>query len=194
MATAISANVSTNASSTLASLRRSGTTCHPARRSSGVLGANAPRRAAQADLPAQCFGLLHPCDTQAPPRVPRWSADDLRQRGRHEAAAPYPLELRADERPAASRNIPTCPSRSDTSLQLTVTFPECWNGRDLDSRDHMGHLAYTGNGLCPSSHPVAVPSLSLTVRYPVTDRTRIPPCLRGRVLRARRLRQLLEST
>ena len=33
-----------------------------------------------------------------------------------------------------------------------VTFPGCWNGRDLDSADHKRHLAYATSGRCPRSH------------------------------------------
>jgi hypothetical protein len=38
----------------------------------------------------------------------------------------------------------------------------------LNSADHKSHMTYAVHGLCPSSHPVTVPSMSLTIRYAVT--------------------------
>jgi hypothetical protein len=53
-------------------------------------------------------------------------------------------------------------------LRLRIEFPNCWNGRTLDSDDHKSHMAYAGVGGvrgCPRSHPVAVPALSLNFRW-----------------------------
>ncbi len=51
------------------------------------------------------------------------------------------------------------------TLKLNVTFPQCWDGKNLDSVDHKSHMAYPRNG-CPASHPVALPVISYTVHYP----------------------------
>jgi hypothetical protein len=51
-------------------------------------------------------------------------------------------------------------------LNLTVTFPDCWDGRRLDSPDHKRHMAYSSRRRCPASHPVAVPAIKLLVVYP----------------------------
>ncbi len=51
------------------------------------------------------------------------------------------------------------------NLQLTVVFPQCWNGRDLDSTDHKSHMAFPSGGRCPSSHPVILPEISLNVHW-----------------------------
>jgi hypothetical protein len=61
--------------------------------------------------------------------------------------------------------IPTC--TGGKNLSLHVRFPDCWNGRDLDSVDHKSHMAYSTAGRCPAGHPVAVPSIDLLVRYPI---------------------------
>ena len=61
--------------------------------------------------------------------------------------------------------VPVCPE--DAPLRLKIVFPDCWNGVDLDSADHRSHMAASVGGHCPSSHPVAVPQLQLTIRYPV---------------------------
>jgi uncharacterized protein DUF1996 len=66
--------------------------------------------------------------------------------------------------PAASSSIPSCPPRAE--LQLHVNFPECWDGRHLDSPDHRGHMAYAVSGRCPASHPVGLPALELVYSYP----------------------------
>jgi hypothetical protein len=50
-------------------------------------------------------------------------------------------------------------------LQLTVNFPQCWNGRDLDSADHKSHMAYPARGQCPSSHPIPLPEISINVAW-----------------------------
>ncbi|MEU8386719.1 MULTISPECIES: DUF1996 domain-containing protein [Micromonospora] len=65
-----------------------------------------------------------------------------------------------------SKDFVNCPS--GTMLESYLDFPQCWNGRDLDSPDHKSHLAYPVNQACPSTHPVHVPKLRQVLRYPVT--------------------------
>jgi hypothetical protein len=52
-------------------------------------------------------------------------------------------------------------------LEQSLTFPQCWDGRHLDSADHLGHLAYPQGSGCPGSHPVALPEISYHLLYPV---------------------------
>jgi hypothetical protein len=67
--------------------------------------------------------------------------------------------------------IPNCPSGE--KLRVELRFPMCWNGRDLDSSDHRGHMAYgtggggwvTVQGGCPSSHPVQLPEMTLFANF-----------------------------
>ena len=59
----------------------------------------------------------------------------------------------------------TCPDGSD--LELHLRFPDCWNGRDLDSRDHKRHMAYSRADRCPKSHPVPVAQLKFKLGYPI---------------------------
>ena len=57
------------------------------------------------------------------------------------------------------------------SLVLDVFFPDCWDGKHLDSVDHKMHMAYAQppgdvpNRLCPSTHPIAVPAIRMEVNY-----------------------------
>jgi hypothetical protein len=60
--------------------------------------------------------------------------------------------------------IPAC--GSEQMLQLQATFPNCWDGRRLDSADHKQHMKYSSRGRCPAAHPVAIPQIILIVLYP----------------------------
>ena len=66
---------------------------------------------------------------------------------------------------AESRGVPPCSPTQH--LAMAVHFPDCWNGRDLDSADHRSHMAYAEGGICPSTHPVHVAKLGLWVIYKV---------------------------
>ena len=57
---------------------------------------------------------------------------------------------------------PFCPD----ALTGFVKFQSCWNGHDLVKADN-SHVAYPANNACPSSHPVVLPSMVLTVVYKV---------------------------
>ena len=57
-------------------------------------------------------------------------------------------------------------------IRATITFPSCWDGRNLDSPDHAAHMAYSTDGVgvlagtgCPASHPVRVPQLMYEVAW-----------------------------
>lgn len=69
---------------------------------------------------------------------------------------------------------PQC-SSGDTGLTLHVNFPDCWNGRDLDSSDHKSHMAYSKNRACPASHAVSLPRL--IARFQWTDKHPSPVSL-----------------
>ncbi|MBY8852128.1 DUF1996 domain-containing protein, partial [Saccharothrix sp. MB29] len=66
----------------------------------------------------------------------------------------------------ASKDFVHCPA--GTMLESYLDFPQCWNGRDLDSADHKSHMSYPVAGTCPSTHPVPVPKLRQVLRYPVS--------------------------
>jgi hypothetical protein len=61
------------------------------------------------------------------------------------------------------------PRRVKTFLQLHINFPDCWDGKRLDSPDHKSHMAYSRAFVCPASHPVKVPLIRLTIGYPITS-------------------------
>lgn len=72
----------------------------------------------------------------------------------------------ANGKGAVPANGPKCATGS--SLRLRISFPPCWDGRRLDSPDHQSHMAYPRGKVCPASHPVALPRLTLFVVYSIT--------------------------
>ncbi|KAF2008488.1 WSC-domain-containing protein [Aaosphaeria arxii CBS 175.79] len=66
-----------------------------------------------------------------------------------------------------SKGLPR--TKCDT-IRAQVTFPSCWDGKNLDSANHKSHVAYPrdGNydgGRCPSSHPIHLATLFYEVYY-----------------------------
>jgi Domain of unknown function (DUF1996) len=69
-------------------------------------------------------------------------------------------------------HIGPCPVGS--VVWASVTFPQCWDGKNLDSPDHRSHMAYPAGRpkppfgwFCPASHPVKFPEVVVSVLYPV---------------------------
>ena len=156
-------NVSTNASSTLATLRAAKTTCQ---------------------RPADTAAYWAPTLLVAGTPVPPVDAIIYYRRLTDAKLKPFPAGLRmiagdshaftpqsllvtywdcgaVGETPRGSK-IPDCGAQN---LRLTVNFPDCWNGKKLDSVDHKRHMAYSRNGRCHPGHKVAVPAIQLVYRY-----------------------------
>jgi Domain of unknown function (DUF1996) len=167
-------NRSTNAFSTLASLRAGAGTCQP-RADTAAYWAPTLYSNGRPVLPLGAtvyYRRLTTAPVRAFPPGLRIVAGDSH------AVAPQSLDVtywdcglvkttlygsRDRLAPDASSNIPACPPK--TTLQLHVNFPNCWNGRQLDSTDHKSHMAYSVAGRCPRTHPVALPAISLVYRY-----------------------------
>jgi hypothetical protein len=159
-------NTSTNASSTLASLRAAGTTCNirfdtaaywvptlfvngNAVRPNGITVYYVRRTVEPVRaFPAGLKIIAGSAAARSPQsqQVTAWSCGSLRN---------------------TSSSVPTCFVGRGSGLSLLVNFPSCWDGRNLDSANHQSHMAYATNGVCPVSHPVEVPGLLFVVRYPV---------------------------
>ncbi|MEU7904310.1 DUF1996 domain-containing protein [Actinoplanes sp. NPDC049118] len=60
----------------------------------------------------------------------------------------------------------TCPA--GTQLNIRYQAPSCWDGVYLDTPDHKSHMAYPTVGVCPASHPVAVPMVEFKMAFPVS--------------------------
>ncbi len=61
-------------------------------------------------------------------------------------------------------------------MELSISFPSCWDGVNLDSSDHMSHVAFpegeSEDAPCPSSHPVRLPRLDFFIRWFNTEPAR----------------------
>ncbi|KAB5576059.1 hypothetical protein GE09DRAFT_1265556 [Coniochaeta sp. 2T2.1] len=61
--------------------------------------------------------------------------------------------------------------KCEGGIRTTITFPTCWDGKNLDSPDHKSHVAYpaTGSfettGACPANHPVRLPQLMYEIMW-----------------------------
>jgi hypothetical protein len=164
-------NTTTNADSTLTSLRAGGTTCR-----------------IQADTAAYWIPTLYDDGARVAPL--KVNAYYLRGRGPGRVSA-FPAGLKviagnSGATAAQSRAITgwkcsgirplglstdpvACPSGSHAVL--VIRFPDCWNGKDLDAADHQAHMAYRVRGACPAGYPVRVPRLSLNVHYQLPSTT-----------------------
>jgi len=59
-------------------------------------------------------------------------------------------------------SVPNCGANDYPTM--VVEFPQCWDGKNLDSTDHISHMAYADGG-CPASHPYAIPAITFNVLY-----------------------------
>lgn len=68
--------------------------------------------------------------------------------------------------------IPVCPVGD--VVQLTISFPQCWDGVNMGAPDHQSHMTHAvyrappQRSSCPTTHPVPLPSLTVIFRWPVT--------------------------
>jgi hypothetical protein len=160
-------NTSVNAMSTQDSLRAGGTNCAPT-----------------ADKSPYWVPALYQNGVLVPPESVTVYYQGLYLNGRTATAFPQGLKMvvgkataaTPDDNPSArwncvpggasSRDFMNCPA--GTKLQTYLNFPTCWNGRDLDSPDHISHMAFAHDGAsCPSTHPVVVPRIQYLITYPV---------------------------
>jgi hypothetical protein len=159
-------NTSTNASSTLASLRRAGTTCQRPGDTAAywmptllVGGRPLPPSGATIYYRRNTLRKVRPF-----PQGLKMVAGNALSRSRPQSVLVTSWDCGDLVDVPRSSTVPTCPDGS--SLRLSVSFPDCWNGRSLDSLSHKSHMAYSVGGRCPRGHPVAVPALTLVYRYP----------------------------
>lgn len=159
-------NPTTNAFSTYASLRRARTTCaRPADRS--AYWAPALYQGSKLILPTHAtvyyrrFSLV---PVRPFPNGLRMIAGDS---GATKAQQKHVMYWDCGFLSPVPRSVHvlTCPR--GTTLHLNIVFPQCWDGRHLDSPDHQSHMAYLRNGRCPASHPVPVPALATLFNYPI---------------------------
>jgi hypothetical protein len=160
-------NVSTNAFSTLATLRAATTTC---RRPGDTAGYWMPTLYVdnQPVLPAQAT-IYYRRSTLAPPRpFPAGLKIVAGNSHAFDAQDTRIVFWNCGVAGGVARSItpPTCANTGAQSLRLHVTFPSCWDGKHLDSLDHKSHMAYPTAGVCPRDHPMPMPAITVIYRYP----------------------------
>ena len=174
-------NVSTDARSTLASLRSARTTCRvPGDRAAYWIPTLFQNGREVRPAKAQFYYVMRGYAEMRPfPAGLRMIAGDAHSVGPQRGGFVYwACGAGGGVRSAASTSIPTCrPARTQfhgevrwekTLLELHVDFPDCWDGRRLDSADHRSHMAHSVDYVCPASHPVKLPLIRLNVQYPTT--------------------------
>jgi len=182
-------NTSTGASSTLASLRQGGTTCRPPADKAAYWVPTLFQDGQEVrPAKAQVYYVLRGYDRmQAFPAGLKMIAGDSHARRPQSQRVTYWDCAGAAVKSKPSATVPsTCPDltatvlgapkgtkphrihyRTKSYLELRVNFPDCWDGKHLDSPDHKSHMAYSRNFVCPDSHPVKVPLIELMIRYPI---------------------------
>ncbi|MET0426157.1 MAG: DUF1996 domain-containing protein [Actinoplanes sp.] len=70
---------------------------------------------------------------------------------------------------SADGNWPRCAPTANLMFQLV--FPDCWDGRNLDSPTHKSHVSYMVDGTCRGDFPIAIPSVSFLIAYPTSGTT-----------------------
>ncbi len=162
-------NVTTNASSTYDSLRAApATTCTP-----------------NADKAAYWAPALLVSGTPVSPQLVSFYYRGTR--ATYQQVVPFPAGLRfiagdshatapqgaitswscvdnAGNASLTAAEVPTCPP--GTIVRFRLTFPNCWDGVNLDSTDHKSHMSYAVNGRCDVGHPVVVPQIEMLARFP----------------------------
>lgn len=70
--------------------------------------------------------------------------------------------------PGSTTDLPAPPTQCSSGiLVVSLRFPNCWDGKNLDSPDHKSHMAYPSGSRCPASHPVVLPRIESFFRYNV---------------------------
>ena len=60
-------------------------------------------------------------------------------------------------------NWPIC--GGDAKLHYMMQFPDCWDGKHLDSPNHKAHVAFGVGDACPATHPVKIPAITFDIAY-----------------------------
>ncbi len=164
-------NTTTDANSTIDSLFAGDTTCDQ-RADLAAYWAPALLRGAEVLRPVKSTAYYRPGIDVDPKSVQPYPKGLVMIAGNAAAEEPQPLSIVAwgcGTGIARAVEPPEC--AQDRNLRLIVTFPDCWDGDNLDSPSHKSHIAYSSGGDCPEGYPVPIPQLQFSVEYPVWGAT-----------------------
>ena len=54
-------------------------------------------------------------------------------------------------------------------LRVFVAFPQCWDGKNLDTADHRSHIVMPPQAVCPGDHPYRIPEVAVSAFFSVDD-------------------------
>jgi len=81
----------------------------------------------------------------------------------------------ADQPSKETNGFPPANVHCINGLRMQVYFPQCWNGKDIDTPDHRSHVAYPDHydgGNCPPEFPVRLLGVFFEAFYAVGE---LPP-------------------
>lgn len=167
-------NKNTNAATTAQSLRNGATSCAPAEDHSAYWIPTLYQNGKVVD-PTEVtvyYGsrLKDPSQTQPFPFGLRMIVGDAKKQsdpqGNHFWCAGIGGEIGRN----SDGSFPVCAPTAHLVRQ--ITFPDCWDGKHLDSPNHKDHMQWgTHEGKCPTSHPVPIPSVSYVIPYALSANT-----------------------
>jgi len=155
------ANTTTNADSTLASLRAGGSTC---RIQGDTAGYWAPSLYANGKLVQPTLARIYYVPGRKDHTTIKPPPAGLKILAKGDNVAVRWSCVGREDRGQPQATPPTCPQ--GTHLVEHIRFPDCWDGRNLDTPDHMSNMTFARAGDCPSSHPVPLPAILFNIHYP----------------------------
>ena len=160
-------NNTTNAASTASSLQAGGTTCQPTNDKTGYW---VPTVYVNGNpVPPVFANFYYRGNKRDFQNVQPFPPGFKMIAGTASATSPQPMSITSWGCTNVSGNsseVPTCPAGE--RLKLSLFFPDCWDGVNLDSGDHKSHLSYRVKGFCPASHAAPVPQIQFFIVYATT--------------------------
>jgi hypothetical protein len=164
-------NVSTDAFTTTATLTSHGTTCADPADKAAYWAPTLYNRGARVE-PSLMIAYYRTGQLRNPASIRPYPLGLRMIAGDGHAMKPQPTMVTDWACDGAGPNGTSEPPRTCPNgvLRLRVIFPNCWDGKRLDTADHKSHMAYSYRTMrqCPASHPVALPTLKMHLRYHVS--------------------------
>ncbi len=163
-------NTTTSASSTAATLRAAGTTSCLAPGDTSAYWTPALYQHGVRVVPSSMAIYYRTAGRPAasiqplPPGLQMIAGNETAMTPQPTSVAYWNCGARAD---VARTALPPARCPAGTQLVLSLVFPDCWDGHTLAGADQK-NVAYAVHRRCPAGYPVAIPQLSVHVRYPIS--------------------------